>query len=101
MNIPFNNNVFQIALNKVIEDKSYFRNMNGSSGIIENKYILENIEDNIYTFEVSNKENMPIVYRYYDEIEYKHMTDNLLEVLDEIDNKDIDTVITDKMIHRI
>ena len=26
---------------------------------------------------------MPLVYRYYDEIEYKHMTDDLLDVFDE------------------
>ena len=71
LNIPYDDNVFQIGLNKVLQDNTSFRNNTGSFGKIEHKYVLNNEDDNIYSFEIENKHNRPVVYRYYDEIEYK------------------------------
>jgi hypothetical protein len=88
VNIPYDNNVFQIGLNKVLEDNVRFRNKTGSLGKIKHKFILENEDDHIYVFEIENKPDRPLVYRYYDEIEYKNPSEKLLEGLEDSDSED-------------
>ena len=79
INIPYDENVFQIGLNTVLQDRKLFQNISGTL-VIKHKYILENEDDNIYTFEPENNQDTPQVYRYYGEINYpKHMTRNYLK----------------------
>ena len=90
VNIPYDENVFQIGLNKVLQDNVRFRNKTGSFGKIVHKFILKNEDDNIYVFEIENKPDRPLVYRYYDEVEYKSPSDKLLEALEDTDSDDSD-----------
>ena len=45
VNIPYDENVFQIGLNKVLQDNVRFRNKTGSFGKIVHKFILNNEDD--------------------------------------------------------